>query len=719
MHPAALRPGVVLALGIAGFTAFNAYMPEHAKSVGLSGSQWVFATYSVTCLVLRIVGAKLPERVGLVRAVSIALCRADQRPDRARARPDDPRCVRRSDAARRRDVVPVPVADDDGARTARPMRSGLGCSSSFTMFFDVGTIIGALVLGVVADLTSKRGGFFGGAVMCSIGLVLLWRGSCRGPASSIARPYARRGRARGARRRLTCRLPASMSDFRSSDGWRRRPDWCRAAGRRAVLPGRAEQGRPLRRLVRHGRAHHRDLLPPVLPGDDAEAAQRRVLPHRCHRPAARLPGVQALPARRQPRLAGVEPACRCRRSGDAPDRRRARRPRGRRRSRPPPRLQHPPGPPAARRRARLRPARARPGAACPDRAGADRDDDDAEHRHRVRRRLLQRAPVQRHDPRGVRRLAVDLRGAVGPPPAAGRRRSSSRCASPCARRSIRRRVLDFLERRAVPGVEEVRDGTYSPVAAARRRAAVVDADTGRRLGDVRAAPRVARRHAGRRAALPAAARPRQRPDDDRRAARRRPAARRARRQAPGAALAGTSRRGRAARARDDRPAGVRRRSAHDRRPPRRRDRRAARRRRSARVTHAVPDAAAIAARGPERHERCPRSRATAIVGACDAAGGRRDRARRRRGPRGDVAPRSSRWTASVRGPRATWRCAPSATRTCSCRPTSACATRSTRSASTAARPPPADWPSAGDRGARTRCTTCGRRWRLRSPRRVR
>ena len=50
MHPAALRPGIVLACGIAGFTAFNAFMPEHAKSVGLSGSQWVFATYSVGCL---------------------------------------------------------------------------------------------------------------------------------------------------------------------------------------------------------------------------------------------------------------------------------------------------------------------------------------------------------------------------------------------------------------------------------------------------------------------------------------------------------------------------------------------------------------------------------------------------------------------------------------------------------------------------------------------
>ena len=72
MHRATLRPGIILALGIGGFTAFNAYMPEHAKTVGLTGSQWVFATYSVSCLLLRIVGARVPERVGLARAVTLA-----------------------------------------------------------------------------------------------------------------------------------------------------------------------------------------------------------------------------------------------------------------------------------------------------------------------------------------------------------------------------------------------------------------------------------------------------------------------------------------------------------------------------------------------------------------------------------------------------------------------------------------------------------------------
>ena len=102
---------------------------------------------------------------------------------------------------------------------------------------------------------------------------------------------------------------------------------------RPLLPRRAEPRRPLRRLVLRGGPHDRHLLPAELPGGHAEAGQRRLLPVRRGRPAARVPGVQALPARRLARFAGVGRARRPRRAGDAADRRRRRRPRGRDRSR--------------------------------------------------------------------------------------------------------------------------------------------------------------------------------------------------------------------------------------------------------------------------------------------------------------------------------------------------------------------------------------------------
>ena len=72
IHPAAIGPGLVLASGIAAFAVFSAFLPDHARSVGLGGSGGLFAAYSVVCLVLRIAGAKLPERLGARRSVTIA-----------------------------------------------------------------------------------------------------------------------------------------------------------------------------------------------------------------------------------------------------------------------------------------------------------------------------------------------------------------------------------------------------------------------------------------------------------------------------------------------------------------------------------------------------------------------------------------------------------------------------------------------------------------------
>jgi putative Mn2+ efflux pump MntP len=43
------------------------------------------------------------------------------------------------------------------------------------MFFEAGTIVGGLALGGVGELFGKRAGFLGGAVLCAVGLVVLWR----------------------------------------------------------------------------------------------------------------------------------------------------------------------------------------------------------------------------------------------------------------------------------------------------------------------------------------------------------------------------------------------------------------------------------------------------------------------------------------------------------------------------------------------------------------
>ena len=154
-----------------------------------------------------------------------------------------------------------------------------------------------------------------------------------------------------------------------------------------------------------------------------EAAERALLPDGRRRAAARLPGLQALPARRRrpARRSGTSAATSSARAmrliaDGVVDREGVGGLAGRLgySERHLDRLR--------RRRARRRAARARPRPARPDRPPADRDDRPAVHRRRVRRRVREHPPVQRHRPRGVRdvahRAARARRRAHRPAPAA-------------------------------------------------------------------------------------------------------------------------------------------------------------------------------------------------------------------------------------------------------------------------------------------------------------
>ena len=223
--------------------------------------------------------------------------------------------------------------------------------------------------------------------------------------------------ARSLRRLLPYPCPNPARDCR----WRG-AGWCHddsdpQARPRGLLPRRELAGPALRRRLLHRGPHDRHLLPPLVPGPDAGGAQRGVPPDGGRGPGGRVPGVQALPARRHARQPRVGRRRRRRRPGDAADLRRRRRPRGRRRAGRARRLHATPPEPAAHRRARRRPAGPGPRASGADGARAHRDDRPAVRGDRLRGRLREHPAVQRHDPRGLRALADRA-------PRASRRRAS-------------------------------------------------------------------------------------------------------------------------------------------------------------------------------------------------------------------------------------------------------------------------------------------------------
>jgi MFS family permease len=165
---------LVLALGVGGFVTFSAFMPDYSVTVGLGGSKWVFATYAGVCLLIRIVAATVPDRIGHARAISIAMSFSAAGLATLFLWP------RPIGVFVGTVIVAVGISFNYPSLMAMtvkavPERERVRAISTFTMFFEIGTATGALLFGTLADLTTKRTAFLGGAVFCILGLIVLWK----------------------------------------------------------------------------------------------------------------------------------------------------------------------------------------------------------------------------------------------------------------------------------------------------------------------------------------------------------------------------------------------------------------------------------------------------------------------------------------------------------------------------------------------------------------
>ena len=169
----ALWPGTILAMGIIIIPALYGYLPKLAEEHNLGWLGPVFFVYSMLVLVLRIIGRKLPDKLGTKRTATLALIGAAAGMVLMGTFVSIPGLYVAVVVLALGGSLLYPalmVAAVEGV----PPNERARALSTFTMFFELSAGVGGPILGVTAWLVGATVGAFYAAAACSLlGIVLL------------------------------------------------------------------------------------------------------------------------------------------------------------------------------------------------------------------------------------------------------------------------------------------------------------------------------------------------------------------------------------------------------------------------------------------------------------------------------------------------------------------------------------------------------------------
>jgi predicted MFS family arabinose efflux permease len=172
VNRAAVRPGALLFLGLVPLAAFMAFLPLYVEGSNLPGADIVFLLYGALVLVVRIFGARLPDRLGPQRAGVSALAGAALG------------MVVMAAWASTAGLLLGTVLFAAGmslqypalllmALAGAPETERASVVGTFSSFFDLSQGLGSVIVGGVAAVGGYRGAFGAGALSAGIGLVIV------------------------------------------------------------------------------------------------------------------------------------------------------------------------------------------------------------------------------------------------------------------------------------------------------------------------------------------------------------------------------------------------------------------------------------------------------------------------------------------------------------------------------------------------------------------
>jgi MFS family permease len=172
IHPSALLPGTVLLASVAGMSGFFAFLPLHALEVGLGGSRFVFMLYSGIVVVIRSVGARIPDVLGPERTSRISLSSSAAGLAMVALWPTPAGLLVGTSVFAVGSALAFPGLMLLALRGTSPRERG-SVLGTFTAFVDLGFGVGPALLGVVAEAAGYGGAFAAASVVAVGGLALL------------------------------------------------------------------------------------------------------------------------------------------------------------------------------------------------------------------------------------------------------------------------------------------------------------------------------------------------------------------------------------------------------------------------------------------------------------------------------------------------------------------------------------------------------------------
>jgi MFS family permease len=174
IHPAALRPGLVLVSAVLGFAGFYTFLALYARQIGLDRVGPIFGLLAVIVVGIRIVGRRLPDRLGAKRASSLALILLSVGLTIIGLWNTETGLLAGTVVFAVGQALAFPSLMTLAVAGAPPAdRSSV--VGTFTAFADVGFAVGAVSLGAVADAAGYDGVFLAAAAASLAGLLVLAR----------------------------------------------------------------------------------------------------------------------------------------------------------------------------------------------------------------------------------------------------------------------------------------------------------------------------------------------------------------------------------------------------------------------------------------------------------------------------------------------------------------------------------------------------------------